>query len=1299
MTPAGASGAFICTLCGVLLGLHAWWTFAQPVATTYDADFSGVHWIQATLPGTRIGSTGYFRKKFYVASQVNQAWISVAATDYYEVCINGTPLTIPQPGLKLYPRMSGSFISGEQEAEFDLTPYILPGENCITVYVRCRMIDRTAALLVKGMVSEYTSKQWIYSDSSWKAKPVPDDMVGQNVWTEPYMSDDTWPNAQITFRPVPGTSIQPMAISPAAFDQPIAGYWIATRDPSEPESYFRRDFYSPWGTKDTWLLLSTTGNFEVYLNNRLVTNTGLLAELQGSAASTTRNSPASSLNDAALIDLQPWLSMGKNRLEIRADGAMGENALLAQILAVQSNGTVRAISSNSSWLARGSLTSGAWALARELAPYGAPPYGYVLKLPYPSPMATQEIGRETFNGVILGIFVLMIWWVSWIIFSRSLADRFDLPFSQALILDALAQVPLILVLALLWISSYDIRFHTEWGYQPVMFWLVVAGSILLRCALWRGRFAPRPVSTAPARFAATRQFAHNYGFGLALAVIVVFAFVVRVSGLMTFSLDQDEIFIRNVTHGIIERGFPSIDYHGLLYRLTTYELIPWPEFVCAMLTGWQDWSLRVPGLIYGTLLAGFIGLFGSRMFDRRTGLLAAATYACMSWDIHWSRHAFHLQQTQFSAFLCFYTYYLAIRKGGGIDAKYFPLACVLFCTTYLSWEGSGFILPAFAVAIVALHPTDWRWLKQFHFWTCFCFVAALVLVQLCDREITLPPYLGLGSGLSDITSPSLNFLDPNSDLHFYLSHFFFSEAHVLLIILVFLGLPLCWSHQATRYVMVLFFTLLGCYSGLLPVYSVRYSYFYQPLLVLGGCAVAIQFYDRILMLAASVNWPWTGRWARWSAAVLILLVFMAASETGIKIYRVAYDPQNPDFFSRQNDGYVEYKLPADYINAHFRPGDTVVGPEPHTFIHYSDKSDNFSYGLNSLLLKRMYYIRGEDPAVFNDRYSGTPSFRNMLELQDGFWNNHRVWIVGTPQMAMEEVSDQSAKLFLEGISRLVYEDGMNRVYLWDGGGDPSSMPSPQGATIMPGNYGAAFNPALFSTSNGASGASSSSLSSSTGSTAPAVGIPKTSGTSWTSVSTSSPSPVYPVVSSYTISLSPAFVISGGTLSTSSTTSSNSISRTTTDGGTTSPNIPSARATTSLVSSASSLPITPMVSPSYTVVSTVPLGVPGSYTSSSPLVQQRMLPGQESSVPGAYTAPSNNPATNKTDEATSMNTTFVGGGSAPAATITPNHNSISSIAVNPNSSSTYSSTSITGPQPTIAPTTEPNPYKNIIPPVP
>jgi hypothetical protein len=1053
VTPGGLTACAIVLMTGVLLGFHAWWSFADPVPRTYYADFSGAQWIEAR--GAK--DVSYFRKKFYLTGPPIQAYVALAANDYYEAAINGVPLTLPDQSQKITPLMTASFISTAPETQFDITPFLVPGENVLTVYVRHRILDHPPVLLAKGFVQESTNSQYIYSDSSWKAKPVPDDLPGNGVWAMPGIKDDAWPDAQIIPESQTLACLQPVSIPPAVFNHPISGSWLGTANTATPQAYFRRTFSVPWGTRETWLEASSPANYSVYLNGRLVTSSRLV-QLTLSAWSNLKllNVPTT-YNSAVLVNLNPFLHWGSNQLEIRTENSPTDNVFLGEILFLDGNGGVQALHSDTQWQAHGlepAGPAGAWKPARDLGPYGTQPYGNVSKLGFVPDLPTGEQARMAISGFILAGTIFTLWILIWVRFSAALSERLAISYEQALTLDALAQLPIILVLTLIWLSFLDVRFRPDWGYHPAIFFLVIFLSVITRALLWAR--SPVAVQTPPPdRTSRFRELFGKYGFGVSLVAIVIIGFIFRVSGLMTFPLDHDEIFIRNCVHGILERGYPSTENSsGILYRLTTYELIPWPEFVCAVLGGFHSWTFRVPSLIFGTLVAGVLGIFGARLFDRRVGLLAALLYAFISWDVHWARHCFHLQQTQFMALLCFFAFYRAIRDGGGVDRNYYILSCVLFCCTYLSWEGSGFILPAFAVVLIAMHPTDWRWARQFHFWAGLVVVACIVLMQLSDRAMTLPPYLGLGSGLSDISSPSLFFLDPNSQTNFYFAHVLSTEPHILLSIFFFLGLPLCFIHKPTRYIMVLFGSLFACYSALLPIESIRYFYFYQTLLILGGCAVAIQYFDRVVALARSTSTSlyWPGRWARWSFLALILLVFLAAGQIGMKIYRVTFT-SSPEFFFRPDDGYVDYQQPSLYVKDHLKPGDVVISVSPHTYAYFTGTPCLSS---NSLLVKRMYHSQTLNPPAFVDRYSGTASIVTLGELQQLYAQHKRVWYLASPALIFQTTIDADSRAFIQNMSELVFESADTQVYLCDGYGGSKNTQT-NNLPVVPGANGATSN--------------------------------------------------------------------------------------------------------------------------------------------------------------------------------------------------------------------------------------------------
>ena len=166
--------------------------------------------------------------------------------------------------------------------------------------------------------------------------------------------------------------------------------------------------------------------------------------------------------------------------------------------------------------------------------------------------------------------------------------------------------------------------------------------------------------------------------------------------------------------GVWQRGYPSVDNHGLVLRLTTYEFLPYPMALCGLVFGWHGWAVRIPAMLFGTFTAWNIGRMGRDLFSPFIGLLTAFVYTIIPLEVYFAAHCIHPQQTQFFMLLCIWAFYRANRKVGVLESKDFYKACVFFCCGYLSWEGSAFVLPALAVSLIFLHPGRFQWLRQFH---------------------------------------------------------------------------------------------------------------------------------------------------------------------------------------------------------------------------------------------------------------------------------------------------------------------------------------------------------------------------------------------------------------------------------------------------------------------------------------------------------------------------------------------------------------------------------------------------------
>src|SRR5207247_8609007 len=83
---------------------------------------------------------------------------------------------------------------------------------------------------------------------------------------------------------------------------------------------------------------------------------------------------------------------------------------------------------------------------------------------------------------------------------------------------------------------------------------------------------------------------------------------------------------------------------------------------------------------------------------------------------------------------------------------------------------------------------------------------------------------------------------------------------------------------AMRYCFLVFVWLLLSYSLFLPVYSIRYFYFYQTLLILTACAAFFLLWDRARELTS--EWRVARLLAWGSGIVAFLLVLGCVTETG-----------------------------------------------------------------------------------------------------------------------------------------------------------------------------------------------------------------------------------------------------------------------------------------------------------------------------------------------------------------------------------------------------------------------------------
>jgi len=514
---------------------------------------------------------------------------------------------------------------------------------------------------------------------------------------------------------------------------------------------------------------------------------------------------------------------------------------------------------------------------------------------------------------------------------------------------------------------------------------------------------------------------------IVLILIMFLGFGFRYHGAAAMSFDHDEMGLVSKSKGILVLGFPYVEFAGQIRWLTTYEAVPYPLALSGFLFGYSEWSMRLPSVIFGTLTIGVLGLMGMRLFNWRTGLFLAFIYACLPLNIRWGQNSFYPSQCQLMAVLTYWLFYEAIRTRP-LNRRFLTAATVTFCFSYLSWEGTGFLLPALLLGLIVVRWGEWWWLKEFHLYRCLFFMGAVIVAQYCSRMYAGAPYLQVGSGLSNLTGPSLFFIAPGYQPMFYVDKLLLSENHVYFTVLILVGLPFCWKQPGFRYVVVLLATLWTLHTNFLAALSPRYCYYFQPLVLFGGVAAAITLYDRLLALARqTADWNIPRLAAHTAGLGLLILLFIQSNESILREYTLSSTGDTPQMMSRMGTYRYDYRGAAYYVQSHAKPGDIILPGIPHVFNFYTGLQGD--YFLDTLFSSKVPYDWQLQEPRFMDKFAGLPVIRNVTELREVVNRAGRAWVMFVPYASFERLNSPEVVDYIHQNSKTEFESYRAKVYL------------------------------------------------------------------------------------------------------------------------------------------------------------------------------------------------------------------------------------------------------------------------------
>ena len=729
-------------------------------------------------------------------------------------------------------------------------------------------------------------------------------------------------------------------------------------------------------------------------------------------------------------DISDWLKSGDNLIICRVQPENGQVALLAELVRDLHNGQLSRVGTGSDWQTIVNDVPGLVETksAHVVGVYGDPPWGVLpqaLSANLPS-APTQDL-RTILTWLVIIVATLALVFLLWIATSLLGAKISGRPLTQHCNSDALVHLAAVGPALLMLLLAYDVRFDLDWCFTPT----ITAGLILLLLSakglvLLFSRSASEPASVREPQPVNARW--RRFWKLAAIGVIMLVGFALRAPNLTAVSLDNDEFGIVQYADGVLTAGYPFITLGSFKKTATTYELVSYSVAASRALFGTNEAAFRFPSLFFGILTIGLIAWVGYRLVDWRVGLVAAVIYAFFPCAVWWSRNAFYPMQEQFLALLTMWCFYEAIRTRP-IHRAYLTAASVAFVLAYLSWEGSGFLIPAMFVCMFAMKWGEYDWIGDWHLWRCFFLVTCVVLIQLIHRQFaSMPTYLQIGVSIADVSTPELVYLDPTTyDPGFYFRNCLLQENFYVMSLVLFAGIAFCWKHRGIRYLFVMFVSLLICYTEFLPAYAIRYSNNYHTLIILISVAVLFELWDRI----SSIDIPneiRALRTLRWEApAALVLILILSANGYILKTYRLSNNPDVPIIGGRIGVYKTDYRGVARFAASKWSPGDALIVTIPHIFEFYARR--DVDYSSSTTFGKVVTYDGGQASPAFIDKFRGRPAVRGVEEIDSLRSRYRRLWVL---QVGAADLFDDLTTEYLRQKGRVVYESYRCRIVLVEG---------------------------------------------------------------------------------------------------------------------------------------------------------------------------------------------------------------------------------------------------------------------------
>lgn len=949
------------------------------------------HWENANWITPQAKSTSaYFRYSFTLQELVTHANILLSATEEYTLTVNGKDI------------QRNKFLSNNISGVFDISKNLLQGKNVIAINVNRHSKGTIPAIIAKiQWQNSNNNTEHIVTDENWVSTHL-DEKHSNNIlsWSDINYNDLNWGKSKKLNSTSMDTSY-PIIIDPYIYELLPNGQWISDIKGSSYTIFNRNISLDKSKLDSAWLGVSTNGEYSLTINDILLT----IKE--------------SSPKQMDIINISPFVRDGNNIISIKVTA----NATIPKLLAsgvVISGDSNLFFSSNSKWnidkINKDENILNTAPLTRQNTPTLKP-----LGISTPDDIKLININKTSIY-VTITLFVTLILYYFFNLYNSSLNNKLNIRSLIAIYLSPYINITFIFISIILIINSYPFFENNTFKFYS----LIISVLVLLFYKAIILIELSKTDKTANIVNTAHDLFSHNKVYTFSILTIILLAFLLRTWTLGDQSFFQDESTILQFTHGLIEKGYPFLDRDLDERLMVTYELMPYLIAVSITLFGESEFTARLPSVFFSMGTLALIIFIGKLWFNRKIALLAALLYAITPWAIFWAQNCFYPSQIQFFALTATY-FFIKLLKSDHAKVSDWYLLALFFCCTYLTWEGSGLLLLVYG--FMWLPSNRWGWFKNTHFWIMMIIVGTVVFSQLYHRTMLSEPFLSIGSGNANISTPQFAFTLPGYDPFYYLDNIFFSQQYFLFTCFFLIGFIFFLKERNFKepYFFVLF--TIATYTLLLPATAIRYVYVVLPFFLIGIAASTIKIFE--ITFPKNITLFTVGTINKFTQIVIVCLLILSARSYFFKPDGLSKDEINiSSVWEIRNDiQSTDYRGVIRELEKHYKPNDIVITRAPFLLDQYSEIKGHYS--IQSLLTTLVIYgVRENDP-FYRDKWKGNPVLRNLQELEDILYSNNRVWLLVVPTGTFLKSLDSKVLDFIKHNFMLKAESDHARLYLWE----------------------------------------------------------------------------------------------------------------------------------------------------------------------------------------------------------------------------------------------------------------------------